>query len=53
LPDIDYILAELIQEEVRHFHLRFTGLLILFGMRSIWNSNERSLLLYLFMHRVI
>jgi len=29
LPDIDYILAELIQEEVRHSRLRFTDFLIL------------------------
>jgi len=53
LPDTDYILVELIQEEVRHSHLRFTDFLLLCGMRRIWNSNERSLLLYLFIHRVI
>jgi hypothetical protein len=45
LPGIDQILTELIKQEVIHYILRATSLLILFGIRKNWHSSGRSLLL--------
>jgi hypothetical protein len=52
-PGIDKISAELIKQEVMHYVLRSTYLLILFVIRKSCHSGGRNLLLYLFMERVI
>jgi len=53
-PGADQILAELIQTGgIKHYVLKSTDLLILFGIRKNCHSSGRNLLLYLFIKKVI
>jgi hypothetical protein len=52
-PGSDQILAELIQQEVQHYSVRFVNSLILFGVRSNCLSSGMSLLLYKYIRGAI
>jgi hypothetical protein len=52
-PSTDQILAEWLKQKLKDYILRSTNILILFGIRKNCHRNERNLLLYLFMKRVI
>jgi len=52
-PVIDQIPAELIKSEVEQFTLRYTYLLVLFGIKRNFLSSGRSRSFYLFIKRMI